>query len=280
MDRGYTLLWRKVWDNPVLKERGKRFSRLEAWLYLVNVQARGIPSEGLGRGEFRASLRYLAKAWLWSVDSVFRFLRNLEAAEMLRRPDHQTDHQTDHLGEHFIICNYSTYNPTSNNGPITDPNSNPIKVKEGLNTGKNKGKGKASSPAGADLVDSLPSVESFRLSELLRREIQVRDPNARAAKLPEATRWAPDIDKLMRIDGRAAEEVEAVIMWCQKDPFWSANILSGRKLREKFDTLIGQMKRGGKQTRTDWSKFTNDPQYEVSNESGQLAAKGSSSSKL
>ena len=44
MDRGYTLLWRKVWDNPVLKNRGKRFSRLEAWLYLVNVAARGVPS--------------------------------------------------------------------------------------------------------------------------------------------------------------------------------------------------------------------------------------------
>jgi hypothetical protein len=37
MNRGYTLLWRKVWSNPLLCEPGKKFSRLEAWLYLTNV---------------------------------------------------------------------------------------------------------------------------------------------------------------------------------------------------------------------------------------------------
>jgi hypothetical protein len=78
----------------------------------------------------------------------------------------------------------------------------------------------------------------------LRAAIQVRDPNAKAAKLPDLSHWARDIDKILRLDGRRIEDCEAVIAWCQKDPFWGPNILSGRSLREKFDTLYGQMKRG------------------------------------
>ena len=42
MNRGYTLLWRKVWANPLLCEPGRKFSRLEAWLYLTNVLAAGM----------------------------------------------------------------------------------------------------------------------------------------------------------------------------------------------------------------------------------------------
>ena len=57
MNRGYTLLWRKIWSNPLLCEPGKKFSRLEAWLYLTNVQAAGMDDEksGLKRGEFGAA---------------------------------------------------------------------------------------------------------------------------------------------------------------------------------------------------------------------------------
>jgi hypothetical protein len=32
MQRGYALLWSKIWANPVLCESGRKFSRLEAWL--------------------------------------------------------------------------------------------------------------------------------------------------------------------------------------------------------------------------------------------------------
>jgi hypothetical protein len=58
MHRGYTCLWRKIWSNPVLIELGKRFSRLEAWLYITNVLAAGMDDEAaeLKRGEFVASI--------------------------------------------------------------------------------------------------------------------------------------------------------------------------------------------------------------------------------
>ena len=61
MHRGYTCLWRKIWSNAVLAEPGKRFSRLEAWLYITNVLAAGMDDQaaGLKRGEFMASVRQL-----------------------------------------------------------------------------------------------------------------------------------------------------------------------------------------------------------------------------
>ena len=61
MNRGYTLLWRKIWSNPVLVEPGRKFSRLEAWLYIINVLASGKDDEssGMNRGEFSVSSRYL-----------------------------------------------------------------------------------------------------------------------------------------------------------------------------------------------------------------------------
>ena len=53
MHRGYTLLWRKTWSNPILCESGRKFTRLEAWLYIANVLAAGVDdaAAGLKRGE-------------------------------------------------------------------------------------------------------------------------------------------------------------------------------------------------------------------------------------
>jgi len=49
-------------------------------------------------------------------------------------------------------------------------------------------------------------------------------------------------------DNRELKEIKDVIDWCQADPFWQGNILSPKKLREKFDQLTIQMnsKKGAK----------------------------------
>ncbi len=89
-----------------------------------------------------------------------------------------------------------------------------------------------------------PSTAAVTLAGQLRDAVRVRDPGARAARTEDLTGWARDIDLLMRIDQRNPEEIRRVIEWCQlPGGFWGPNILSGRKLREKFDTLSGQMMR-------------------------------------
>jgi hypothetical protein len=132
MNRGYTLLWRKTWANPPLREPRKKFSRLEAWLHLTNILATGIddPDIGLSRGEFRVSIRRLAGLWNWSPSVAFRFLKLLEENRMISRVKHQAEHLAEQEAEHFTICNYSTYNPERNSKRNT--------IKEGLKEGINE----------------------------------------------------------------------------------------------------------------------------------------------
>lgn len=81
------------------------------------------------------------------------------------------------------------------------------------------------------------SQDASRLCDLLAELI-----HANGAKQPKVTQtWIDDMDRILRIDKIAAEEVEAVIRWCQADDFWHANILSPGKLRKQMAQL--QLKR-------------------------------------
>lgn len=57
------------------------------------------------------------------------------------------------------------------------------------------------------------------------------------AKTPNFQVWA-DIVRLMIVrDKRKPEQIKNMIDWSQKDTFWQTNILSTKKLRDKYDQL-------------------------------------------
>lgn len=91
--------------------------------------------------------------------------------------------------------------------------------------------------------------EPYRLADLLRQEILTNLPDAKVSK--NLSGWCAEIDRMIRRDNRKPEDIEAVIRWCQSDDFWSPNILSAKKLREKYDQLNGQMKKGQKHGKLD-----------------------------
>lgn len=78
--------------------------------------------------------------------------------------------------------------------------------------------------------DSVP----YRLAEQLLAKILEHLPGY---KPPDLQRWARQMDALLRLDQRAPEEVEAVIIFAQADQFWRTNILSVDKLRKQYDQL-------------------------------------------
>jgi hypothetical protein len=82
-----------------------------------------------------------------------------------------------------------------------------------------------------------------QMAQFLKAAIMRNTPDAR---VPDSlVKWA-DTFRLMRDrDKRDFPEVKAVIEWATAHEFWRANILSASKLREKYDTLKGQMARGG-----------------------------------
>ncbi len=56
--------------------------------------------------------------------------------------------------------------------------------------------------------------------------------------------WIKDIEKALRIDSRSKGELIDCIDWIystEKGSFWIPNIMSGKKLREKFDTMNMQV---------------------------------------
>ncbi|MES1048489.1 hypothetical protein FOA24_03060 [Bacillus thuringiensis] len=61
-------------------------------------------------------------------------------------------------------------------------------------------------------------------------------------KEPNFDSWANEFRLMRERDNREPQEIKDVIDWCQADPFWQGNILSPKKLREKFDQLTIQMK--------------------------------------
>ncbi|MEW9595796.1 phage replisome organizer N-terminal domain-containing protein [Bacillus toyonensis] len=78
-------------------------------------------------------------------------------------------------------------------------------------------------------------------------------------KEPNFDTWSNDFRLMREKDNRELQEIKDVIDWCQADPFWQGNILSAKKLREKFDQLTIQMnsKKGAKSNAESGSSNTN-----------------------
>ncbi|HHT7143151.1 TPA: hypothetical protein ACTZ34_005106 [Bacillus cereus] len=78
-------------------------------------------------------------------------------------------------------------------------------------------------------------------------------------KEPNFDSWANEFRLMRERDNREPQEIKDVIDWCQADPFWQGNILSPKKLREKFDQLTIQMnsKKGAKNNAESGGSNTN-----------------------
>ncbi|HXJ88888.1 MAG TPA: DUF1376 domain-containing protein [Candidatus Binatia bacterium] len=81
-----------------------------------------------------------------------------------------------------------------------------------------------------------PSDEGKKLAALLRTEILRNKPDFRVPPNLESS-WGLIADRMVRIDQRDPEVIASIIRWSQRDEFWRANVLSMKKLREKFDQL-------------------------------------------
>jgi hypothetical protein len=102
-------------------------------------------------------------------------------------------------------------------------------------------------PSGKEAGDTSnsPEMESaLSLAETILIEHRREFPDYLAGKDGQVIqRWAADIEKLIRIDKKAPENIRDVILWVKRPGnFWFHNIESGVKLRKHFERLSGQMK--------------------------------------
>ena len=138
------------------------------------------------------------------------------------------------------MFNYSIYQgeevetqQPANNQPTTS--QQPANTDNTLKNLKNEKKSISSLSANKFSDDAIEiSLASELYNLMLVNNPKVRKPNLQT--------WAGSIDLMIRVDNRSVSEIQEVIRWSQKDSFWQANILSTKKLREKYDQLTMKMK--------------------------------------
>lgn len=103
-----------------------------------------------------------------------------------------------------------------------------------------------------------PDDRPYQISQHLLGKIRENNPDF---KQPNLQHWANDIRLAHDRDKRDYDKLDNMVDWCQNNDFWQANILSGKKLRDKYDRLAAEANRkfkANKQVRTketlpDWA---------------------------
>lgn len=236
-----------------LPRDGRPFTKLEAMFSLTLDYDNGNP----------VTLRGYARSWRWSTGKVERFLNEI-GVEI-----HYPKSTGDLTNQRGTIVSTNPRQSRDSSGTINFIDSKPLpetaKQQRDINGTEARqsrvttidpdpepeikpsfpsdvGRKETTNPKPAPVI----SEAVMKISEKLASLILENNPKNRELQdtKREATvlRWAKDIDKMIRIDGRDAREVWSVVVWCQRHAFWSQNILSGSKLREQYDQLVVRMK--------------------------------------
>lgn len=74
-------------------------------------------------------------------------------------------------------------------------------------------------------------------------------PNSKVPQtFMEKQKWAVEINRMKRLDGRKEEDIIQALHYAITDSFWQTNIRSVKKFREKFETLIVQSRKNDRQS--------------------------------
>lgn len=225
MNRGYIRLWRKFLDGGYIQNH--KLCAFMLWSLLkANHQDGYVIVVGLQRitlkpGQFVFGRKKAAEETGLSEQEIRTIIAFLKKIEFLTI-------KTTNKFSVISIINWPLYQAAYDiNQPANQPTTN-----QQLTTNNNN-----------RTKDFLSDSIEVRLSELLLEKILSRNPGH---KKPNLQTWAKDIDLMIRLDKRTAEDIRRVIEWCQTDSFWQSNILSTAKLRKQFDQLwlkMGEVKK-------------------------------------
>lgn len=229
---GYILLARKITESGIMDKPPLYF---KLWVWMLEQANHKDGYKGLTRGQFFTTIEDMREAMAWHVG----YRKVKPSRKEIRNPyewfmkGHMIDIAKGTHGMVITILKYGEYqNPKNYEGHNEGPHGGNTKGQRGAQY-----KQEGEECKNVNKTFSSEQTE-FRLAKYLFNHIKRNNP---AAKEPNFQTWAKHIDYMIRIDKRDPEEIKAVIEWCQKDSFWHANILSAKKLREKYDQLVLKM---------------------------------------
>jgi len=221
-----------ILGNAVFKEEGVRKSsvHIKRGQYLRSYR------------NLQRDLEYLENRTVkkYSLSTLKRKISKLVEEERLKIEETE-------LGTLFTVVNYDRYQVLDNykkeHGTALERQENTnetpkeqrennkkyVKKEKKVKNGKNKDNSRQSAKRTYD-ENSI----HYQLASSLFKEIQNNNSEARP---PNLQTWSDDIRKMIELDGRKPEQVTNMIHWCQSHDFWSGIILSGKKLRDKYDQM-------------------------------------------
>ncbi|WP_251205848.1 phage replisome organizer N-terminal domain-containing protein [Acetatifactor aquisgranensis] len=102
------------------------------------------------------------------------------------------------------------------------------------------GNGSSTDPSGASEKNPVGDFE-YQCVDMLVRSCVAVFPNSKVPKTEaDKRKWAVEIERMKRLDGRAEADIIEALTFATTDGFWKSNIRSTKKFREKFETLIVQ----------------------------------------
>lgn len=242
-DGGWIKVYRSVRSHWIWENGNEKYAKW--WidiLMMVNHEPRKILVNGklktIGVGERLTSLRKLATQWNANTRTVSNYLALLEEDKMIEMKKTHTE------GTTIKVCHYADYqgfsienvtpNATANTTATNTHTATHTAHKQEPKNDKNEKKEDSQHPRKREYADDSPEmIEAVYLWE----KIKGNNPEHRK---PNLQSWADDVRKMNELDHRPFEKIHKMIDWCQRDGFWSTNILSAAKLRSKYDTMAAQ----------------------------------------
>ncbi len=105
--------------------------------------------------------------------------------------------------------------------------------------------------------------DELQLAFLLFSLLKERDDKL-VLTLPQQQSWAHEMNKIIRIDRRSRDEIQAVIYFSQQDDFWQDNIRSPAKLRKQFSVLLAKTTKAANTNNNNYVQDPTKPEPEIS----------------
>ena len=129
-------------------------------------------------------------------------------------------------------------NPKEPKKPVSVSAPAPVNVSANDNVSAKEDQEIKSKPK--KMVLTVTNEQAIKISMYLEKKIIENNPTAK----PNYKSWVSDIERTIRIDKRSEDDLIQIIDWIYSSgDFWIPNIMSGKKLREKYDTMFLQKNR-------------------------------------
>lgn len=198
------------------------------------------------RGSFATSLPRLSAETGLTIDEVRTALRHLKSTN-------EVTMQTTNRESIIKVLNYNVYqtleDAVSRTASQTEPIQNPAYSQPIPNRTEEEDKEvkniSSSTQSPSKKFDE--NSNEMKLCLLLAERMRRNNPDC---KLPDDDfqNWCKHVDYMIRLDNRTPKQIQDMILFSQKDPFWQGTVLSAKKLRQQFDTLVLKSRMPKKET--------------------------------